>query len=60
MVVGNIPKLTFSGLLEWFLFPLLYGSLIFVRARWFNITALGFALVFFAYSVVGVRISSGP
>lgn len=60
MVVGDIPKLTFSGLVEWFLFPLLYGSLIFVRARWFNIAALGFALVFFAYSVVGVRISSGP
>jgi hypothetical protein len=60
IVVGEIPKLTSSAMVEWLLFPLLYGLLIFVRARWFNIAALGLALVFFAYSVVGVRISSGP
>jgi hypothetical protein len=58
-VVGDIPSLTSTALVEWFLFPLLYGLLIFIRARWFNIAALGCALMFFGYSVVGVRISGG-
>lgn len=60
LAVGDIPEQTFSALLEWFLFPLLYGLLIFIRARWFNMATLAFALLFFGYSVVGVRISSGP
>jgi hypothetical protein len=59
IVVGNIPKLTSSAMVEWLLFPLLYGFLIFVRARWFNIVTLAFVLMFFGYSVIGVRISGG-
>jgi hypothetical protein len=59
IVVGEIPELTLSALIEWYLFPLLYGLLIFIRARWFNIAALVCALMFFGYSVVGVRISGG-
>ena len=59
VVVGDIPEQTFSALIEWFLFPLLYALLIFIRARWFNIATLAFVLAFFGYSVLGIRISSG-
>lgn len=60
ILAGGLPKqITFSALAEWFLFPLLYGLLIFIRARWFNIATLAFALLFFGYSVIGMRISSG-
>jgi hypothetical protein len=60
ILAGGFPKqITFSALVEWFLFPLLYGLLLFIRARWFNVATLAFALLFFGYSVVGMRISSG-
>ena len=60
VVADGVPQpLTLGAMVEWFLFPVLYGLLIFIRARWFNVAALAFALLFYGYVVSGLRLSSG-
>lgn len=40
------------------LIPVLYSTLIFIRARWFNIAILASLLLFFGWNVMGERLSS--
>ena len=56
---GLPNQITFSVVKEWFLYPAIYGLLIILRARWFNILMLAFALLYYCYAVVGFRLSSG-
>lgn len=55
---GFPNQLTLSVLENWLLFPAVYGLLIFIRARWFNILMLAFALLYYGYAVGGFRVSS--
>ena len=60
IVADGVPKsITLWVLVEWFLFPIIYALLIFIRVRWFNISALAFALFFYLYIVIDVRLGSG-
>jgi hypothetical protein len=52
-------QITFATLEGWFLFPTLYALLIFIRARWFNILTLSFALLYFGWGVMGLRLADG-
>ena len=58
LVAEGLPdRIALWTLLEWFLYPLLYGTLLFIRARWFNILTLSFALLFYGWLVIGMRVS---
>jgi hypothetical protein len=42
----------------WFMYPALYGLLILFRRRWLDILVLSFAIVRYAWSVVGLRLTA--
>ena len=56
---GLPQQITFSVLEGWFLYPAIYGLLIFIRTRWLNILILAFALLYYGYVMTGYRVSSG-
>ncbi len=60
VINGDLPaRITLWVLTEWLLYPVLYLSLIIVRARWFNILALLFGLLFYANFMLRVRLDGG-
>ncbi len=55
---GLPPRITLWVALDWFFYPAVYISLIFVRQRWFNILALGLVIVSYCWLVVGLRLAA--
>lgn len=56
-VFGGVAD-TATTVVGWLMYPTLYASLIVIRARWFNILVLAFALLFFAWNVMDLSLSS--
>lgn len=56
-VFGGVAD-TATTLAGWLMYPTLYASLIVIRVRWFNILVLAFALLFFAWNVMDLSLSS--
>lgn len=57
-IEGEAASITVSAAIDWFLYPAIYTSLIFIRARWFNILVLGFALVFYGWEIGDQRLTA--
>ncbi|HEY0113823.1 MAG TPA: hypothetical protein VGB59_11850 [Allosphingosinicella sp.] len=58
LIYGQAATVSVAAAVDWFLYPALYASLIFVRARWFNILVLTFAIAFYGWTVGGHRLGA--
>ena len=57
-VDGMPTPITLWLLFMWFLYPVLYALLIFIRRRWFNILVLAFVFVFYSWRVGGDQLAA--
>ncbi|MBA2934240.1 hypothetical protein HZF05_09015 [Sphingomonas sp. CGMCC 1.13654] len=59
MVTYGLPNaMTIAIFARMVLYPILYISLIFIRARWFNILVLSFVILYYGWQTIGVQITT--
>lgn len=59
LLVDGMPKrIDFELAIDWLFYPAVYGSLIIVRRRWYNLLALGFAMAMFGWAIAAMRLTA--